>query len=368
MNSENSKTNNNNIDQITEISIRDIFNDIKDLYLYFKKKWLIILTISLLGALIGFAIAWLDKPVYKANLTFAMEEDKSSGGGLGGAMGLASSFGIDLGGASGGGAFAASNLSELMRSRLIVEKVLLNSVKYKNKELTLAEFYIEINDLRQKWKQNNLNSNIKFLPNSDRTKFSVTQDSVLKLIYLDLIENNHIGIQQKDKKVSILTIDVNSENEFFSKFLCENIAKETSDFYIKTKSKKAKLNVDVLQKQVDSIRQKLNGTIYNVARESDNIYNLNPAFNSKGVSSKKLQIDIQANTNILTNLTVQLELAKITLRKETPLIQIIDTPILPLEKDKLGKLKTTFIGSFLAFFLIILLISFSFILNKIRLN
>ena len=33
-----------------------------------------------------------------------------------------------IGGGSGGGAFAASNLTELMKSRLIVEKVLLNPI------------------------------------------------------------------------------------------------------------------------------------------------------------------------------------------------------------------------------------------------
>jgi len=46
-----------------------------------------------------------------------------------------------------------------------------------------------------------------------------------------------------------------------------------------------------------------------------------------------------------------LELAKITLRKETPLIQLIDQPILPLEKDKLGRFKSLIIGGFLAIFL-----------------
>jgi uncharacterized protein involved in exopolysaccharide biosynthesis len=47
----------------------------------------------------------------------------------------------------------------------------------------------------------------------------------------------------------------------------------------------------------------------------------------------------------------QSELAKVTLRKETPLIQIIDRPILPLKKDKFGKAKGIVIGGFLAGFL-----------------
>jgi hypothetical protein len=166
---------------------------------------------------------------------------------------------------------------------------------------------------------------------------------------------------QKDKKVTILSIEVTSENEIFSKIFCESLAKETSDFYIETKSKKARINVEVLQKQVDSVRNALNNAITGLANETDNVYNLNPAFNIKVAPSKKRQIDVQANTSILTNLVVQLELAKINLRKETPLIQLIDSPILPLEKSKLGKLKTMILGGvlsglFLSFYLILVLI------------
>ena len=151
-----------------------------------------------------------------------------------------------------------------------------------------------------------------------------------------LIEKENLSITQKDKKVTILFIEVNSVNELFSKIFCENLAKETSNFYIETKSKKAKINVDILQKQVDSVRNNLDGAISSVASEADNVYNMNPAFNIKGAPSKKKQIDVTANTAILTNLAVQLELAKITLRKETPLIQLIDRPILPLEKEQFG--------------------------------
>jgi uncharacterized protein involved in exopolysaccharide biosynthesis len=50
-------------------------------------------------------------------------------------------------------------------------------------------------------------------------------------------------------------------------------------------------------------------------------------------------------------LVAQLELSKVSLRKETPLVQIIDRPILPLEKDKVSRLKSLILGGFLAGFL-----------------
>jgi hypothetical protein len=356
----------NNSLETDEISIKELILKIKEWVAYFKSKWKIIITISFIGAMAGLGYAFVNKTTYKAVLTFAMEEDKSSGGGgLSGALGLASSFGIDLGGTGGGGAFAASNLTELMKSRLIVEKVLLIPIHINGKTTTLAEYYITINKLRDSWSNNKLAKNIQFLPNSERSKFSLQQDSILSIFHKNLIDKNSLNILQKDKKVTILTIEVKSENELFSKLFCESLAKETSNFYIETKSKKARINVDVLQKQADSIRGELNGAINSVAIEADNVYNLNPALNIKTAPSKKKQIDVQSNTAILTNIAVQLELAKITLRKETPLIQLIDRPILPLEKQKLSKINSLILGGILGGFIIILYLIISLMFKKI---
>jgi len=44
----------------------------------------------------------------------------------------------------------------------------------------------------------------------------------------------------------------------------------------------------------------------------------------------------------------------VTLRKETPLIQVIDRPILPLPKEKFGKAKGILMGGIVAGFLIVL--------------
>ena len=359
---ENNQIENSNIDN-DEISLKELIVKIKEWLTFLISKWKIIFLTGIIGGIIGLTIALFDRPIYKAVLTFAMEDDKASGGsGLSGALGLANSFGIDLGGSSGG-AFAATNIAELMKSRLLVEKVLLNPIQIENKLTTLADYYIDINNIKTKWHKKTPNiENINFTKKVNKLEHSLLEDSCINEIYKLLISKENLSILQKDKKVTILTIEVLSNNEKFSKLFCENLAYETSKFYIDTKSKKSKTNVDVLQKQVDSVRNALNGAISGVALEIDNVYNLNPAINKKGTSSKKRQIDVQANTIILTNLSVQLELAKITLRKETPLIQLIDTPILPLEFDKLSKSDSLIIGYLLGTFLsIIYLISSSFI-------
>jgi uncharacterized protein involved in exopolysaccharide biosynthesis len=339
-----------------EISLKELIQKIQEWIAYLKSKWKLIIGIAALGGIIGFVYASFQKPTYLATTTFVLEEDKG-GGGLGGAMGLASSFGFDLGG-GGGGLFTSSNIIELMKSRLVVEKTLLNPVQLGGKEISLVEYYLQINKSRESWAKNPLLAKINFPINADRTKFSLEQDSILYSISASLSGSSNLTIEQKDKKSSIISLKVRSENELFSKLFCEQLLKETSDFYIETKSKKSRLNFEILQRQTDSIRAQLNEAITGVATASDNVYNLNPAFNVKRTPSTRRQVDVQANTAILTQLVAQLELSKVSLRKETPLVQLIDRPILPLEKEQLGKKKALILGGFLAGFLTILYLVF----------
>jgi uncharacterized protein involved in exopolysaccharide biosynthesis len=347
-----------------EVSLKELVMKIKDWVAYLKSKIIIIVLFGLIGGILGYTYAYFQKPTYKATLTFALEDDKASGGELGSAMGLASSLGVDMG-SSGGGAFAGSNLIELMKSRLLVEKTLLDTISINSETITMAEYYIRNNKLREKWSKNPKLNGVQFLPNADRAKFTLIQDSILQNIFIALSSPSSLSIKQKDKKVSITTIEVVNENENFAKLFCENLIKETSKFYIETKSKKSRLNVEILQKQTDSIRGELNGAITSVAVETDNVFNLNPALNVRATPGKRRLVDVQANTAILTQLIAQLELAKVNLRKETPLIQIIDQPIFPLEKIRTGKLKSLVLGGFLGGFMIILFLAFRRMYKKL---
>lgn len=106
--------------------------------------------------------------------------------------------------------------------------------------------------------------------------------------------------------------------------------------------------MEILQRQTDSIRAVLNGSIVSVAAAVDNTFGLNPAMQVQKTTISKKQFDVQANTAILTQLVTNLEMAKVSLRKETPLIQVIDRPILPLEKNEKNPFYSLFIGFFMA--------------------
>ncbi|OCB70557.1 lipopolysaccharide biosynthesis protein [Flavobacterium piscis] len=338
----------NRLNENDEISLKELLAKIKEWINYLLLQRKIIVLAGIIGALLGLTYSFIKKPVYTATLTFALEDEKG-GGGLGGALGLASSFGLDLGG-SGGGIFSGSNLTELFKSRSMVEKTLLSPVNIDGKIISLAEMYIQNNEWRKKWNDKPKYSSIQFSPNANRKAFTRDQDSIMGLMYVNLSKSG-LSVAQKDKKISIINIDVSSTNELFSKYFCEALAREVGQFYIETKSKKARINMAILERQVDSVRGELNGAITGVAVANDNTFNLNPALNVRRTPSARRQVDVQANTAILTELVKQSELAKVTLRKEIPLIQVIDRPILPLYKERFGKAKGLLMGGFLAGFL-----------------
>jgi hypothetical protein len=338
---------------VGEKTLKDIVIKTREWIHYLATKWKIIFIAGVVGLTLGYVYASFQKTVYTATLTFALEDEKS-GGGLSGALGLASTLGFDLG-TSAGGAFTGANLTELMKSRLLVEQTLLTDVTINGKNVTLAELFLQFSGWRTEWQKGKpeLNSKIQFPSDLERSKFSLQQDSVLGLIYQKL-SKSHLNVSQKDKKISIINIDVSTEDELFSKFFAEILAKKVSDYYVDVKSKKARMNVSILERQTDSVRNKLNEAITGVAVANDNVYNLNPSLNVQRTPSARRQVDVQANTAILTQLVTNLELARVSLRKETPLIQIIDRPILPLQKARLGKIKTLVLGGFIASFVMIL--------------
>lgn len=332
-----------------EISLKELLQKLQSTYYYLLSQWKTIVMVGCVGALLGLAYSFYKKPVYKAVFSFVLQDEKSSG--IGGALSLASQFGLDLGGVGGGGAFAGDNLLELMRSRSMVEQALLSPVTIKGKTQSLIDYYIQFNKLHKKWSEKPELAQLKFPLNANPDKFTRAQDSIISIFHKNLIKKS-LTVTRLDKKLSVIKVEVKSTNEKFAKSFAEALVTQVSKFYIDTRIQKSAKNVAILQHQTDSVRQRLNAAIGGVAQANDANPNLNAVMQVLRVPSQQRQVDVQANTAILTELIKNLELSKLALRRETPLIQVIDKPVLPLEVDKVGKLKGLVLGGVLAVFLI----------------
>lgn len=342
-----------------EISLKDIISGILDWKNFLLSKWKLILVFGILGASYGFYKGLTNKPVYTAKLTFAMEE-KSSGG-FGAYAGIASQFGIDVGG-SAGGVFTGENILELMRSRLLIEKTLLSTTTIENKKMLLIDRYIEFNDLRKEWAKNPSLANLTFHEGDKPSQNSFQQDSILRTIYVS-IKDGDLEVGKVDKKLNIVFVKYQSKDQIFAKEFTQRLVENVSQYYIETKTKKSRTNVSILQNRTDSVKRALDSEMYGAALTQDRNQNI---LRAQGrVSSVQKQMNVKMLSTLYEELVKNLELSKLSLMRDEPLIQIIDSPRLPLESQKTGKIKGLIIGGFLSTFIIVLILVLNRIYKKI---
>jgi len=334
------------MDQNTNSSDAITFDQVKARARYLRgyvwSKWKIILVIAIIGGAAGLGYALLRKTNYNAICTSVLDTgDKESS--LGAYAGLASLAGISLD--NGGGLFEGDNILELYKSRSMIEKTLLSTGDFDGKQQSLIERYISFNKLRKDWNDKINTRNVVFT--GDPAHFSRTQDSIVTDI-ANKFNKAYLSVTKPDKKLSIIMVSFKSKDELFAKLFTENIVSTVNTFFVQTKTKKSVENVHVLQHQVDSVRAVLNSSISGVANAIDAAPNANPLLLSLRVPSQKKQVDVQASSAIYSEMVKNLEISKLALNKETPLIQIIDSPVLPLDNDKLSK-KTGLAGGFILF-------------------
>lgn len=355
-----------NSTQDDEISLKEFVLKIKDWWRYlWSKKWIIIVA-GIIGGLLGLGYSLIKKPIFTATTTFVLESGEKSGG-LAAYAGVASMMGIDLGG-GGGDMFQGDNILDFYKSRKMIEKTLFSPVDSVSNQ-PLIEKYIEINKLRDAWVENDRLKKLHFKINDfELAARDRLRDSVVGSI-VEAIAKSYLFVAKPDKKLSKIQVEVKSADEVFSKRFNEELVENVNDFYVQTKTKKSLDNVAILQRKTDSVRAIMNGAIYHAAAVSDATPNLNPTRQVQRVAPiQRAQASAETNKAILGSLIQNLEMSKMALMKETPLLQIVDGPIYPLQKERLGKAKGILVGGlvfgFLTIFILIIKKLYNLIINS----
>ncbi len=294
------------------------------------KLFLIVCTVT---AALGLVYGKLQPHTYKATSTFIVEDKSGSRGG--GLSGLASQFGIDVGGLTGGGAglFDGDNILEILKSRAIIEKVLLTKIQedIPQKNTTLAEFYLSFSALGDKLNSKDISiKSLNFSSIDEKSKHSLIQDSVLYLIYKEL--DKGIIVEKKNKKSTIITLEASSSNPIFAKIFSENLLKKTSDMYIDIKTGNLSRSIERIQRKADSLESSLTG-IYKKSFEIDNtlkLLNANTGIKLNTSSSEAATRDKTVSNTLYGEVVKNLETLKLSLINQTPVIQVIDGAKYPL--------------------------------------
>lgn len=338
-----------------ELSIKEFFSKIKEWLFYLINEWRIFVLIGILGAGCGLLYSIFLPSKFTAKVSFILEEGKNSTSGLAGLASIAGQFGVDVGGVTGGSLLSVDNILLYLKSPSLAREVLLTPLDSSN-EVTIADLYSTTYNLKERWEKDEKIGKVKFVPLSFSTKYTRLEDSLLQKI-AEKILSEQFNVSRPDKKASFIDVSVQMRSEILAKIYCEQLVHKAIDRYVNLKTQRQKSTVDKLQLRVDSIasllRQKtLSGSFL---QNTSSIMDINPLYKTgTSVAVETTLRDKTLLSTIFASVTQNLEMAKFTLSQETPVIQIIDAPTLPLKEEKLTKLKSIFLFS-LSFILIAVL-------------
>lgn len=321
-----------------QFTLQEVILNIREWVNYFLSKWKILIAAGILGMVLGALVSIFKKPVFHAETSFVLEEGDA--GGISQMSGLASLVGVNLGSLGGtSGLFQGDNIMELYRSERMLGQTLLEP--FDERQLLIDRF-VAFEKLDEKWASKVDIPSMDFtLP---REQFTVAQDSVVKEI-TKLIRENQLSVSKPDRKLSIIQVSISSKDELYAKAFNESLVQNVTDFYFLTKTKKTGENLQILQSQADSVRAILDESLLSYASATDRVPNSNPLLSSAQVESRKRQIDVQATGAVYQEIVKNLEIAKVNHRNNSPLIQVIDSPRLPLKRSEIRLVKGIVLGA-----------------------
>jgi uncharacterized protein involved in exopolysaccharide biosynthesis len=326
------------------VALTDIIASAKNFIQFIQSKIKLLGLLIVLGGLLGLVYYFITSPKFQATATFIVEE-KSSGSGL---AGMAGQLGFDISSLSGGnaGLFDGDNILEIIKSRNIIESVLLSKIDAADSvnSKTLADLYYETSGLKNKLegKSNDL-ANLNFSSINIEVAHSILQDSVLYMM-IEKINKENLNVQRTNKKGSIISINTVSSSPQFSKLFSERLLNETSEMYIKIKVGNLSSNITRLQNKADSLQALLNRTSYQSA--ALNTFDANEAYKSSAVPEEMSQRDKLVLNTLYAEVVKNVEILRISLINQKPIIQILDLPKFPLVNQQKSFLFIELIGIF----------------------
>jgi len=335
----------------TAISIRNILRRTKNIGRTLLKKWLLILIATLVGGGIGW---FLDEqnyepPQYLARYMFNLETQ--SGGGN---MNDFASFLNMGGGAADNGLFSGENFYILFQSRPLVEKALLRKMTVRGHHVLLANYYILTSGIRtEEWKESKVYKNFLFDPNKPRSLYTRREVSALNQLREKV--KSKVALGQPNKKSSFIEFGIGTPSESLSMLLSESMMEAVKEFYQTNKTRKTLEVLDLARKRRDSLRAALYSNESQMARYLDQNAGLIVA--APQVQQQRLSRNATLAGSMYTDALRNVESIQASLIRETPLVTIIDSPVLPLSVEFYpGRSKKfgLFLGAFLGIAFVLL--------------
>ena len=289
-------------------NIKDDEIDLVEILKKIYKSKKIILIISFFIALLGVAVALLSPVKYSSETIFITQNQESNSSSL---SGVASLVGINLGSSNFVGEIPSSMYPQVSNSPKF-KRLLLNSYIDFDNKINLKQYLI------------------------DYYKLDIENDKINSDLYVSELENECFKIIDK-----IITININQKDGFislsstltvaeYSANLTINAKEILQEIIINNKIESANQNLIFSQRQLEEKKLIFDEIQAKLAYFSDS--NLN-SVNSFVINERdKLEAEFQIINSVVTELSKQVEQAKLQVSKDTPVFSTIKEAVIPVER------------------------------------
>lgn len=294
-----------------------------------RRKWTIIICSLILGTCLALW-AYFSPYQYIATTVFHPATDE-----VGSGLDLSNPLAILAGGASASA--SDQQMIGVLQSQSINQSVASDTVVWKGKAFLLADLIIE----HTPKKLISLKRIFSLFQSQDSITITQKTTRAAKLLMKNQVaEVNEHGFI--DHSIRFYEKDL-------SQLIAEKYIEELIDYYTKQKTEKAKTNVAFFTERADSIKQELDLVAASRARVVDQEqYRI---FARDQISTAELDIKLDMLKEMYIQLVASREQFIAQLKRVTPIIQVLDPPIPPFEKEKTSILKAFLGGVFLVVFL-----------------
>lgn len=310
---------------------------------FFKILWkekIILLIITMLAVVLGLFYAFSLREEYLSSGKILPEYQSKSGGGLGQFAGLASLAGIDVGNAVSGGADAIRPdlYPDVLKSTPFFLDLFKLKVKTKNKEeISFSQFY---DKYVLDGKINQENTQIKF-PKSDQY-----------IVVSYQMERNLQNLRERisaviDKKTGIITVTVKLPDPVVATLVTSYSMNYLTDYITTYRTEKAKRDLNFLAARLDAAKGKYYSNQAKKAQYSDQYQLSMMKLQSADLQRERIDAEYKTSSTFYNSLLQKYEEAKLKIQQETPVIKVLEPPVVPNKKSEPKKAMILIFSAFL---------------------
>ena len=302
-----------------------------------EKIWIVLITLLFAIGGIYYALTAREEFVSTGKI---LPEYQSKAGGLGQFAGLASLAGIDVSSAAGGGSDAVRPdlYPDVLKSTPFFLELLKIKVRTKdNKEMLFSQFYdtfVLDNKIEEK------NTKIKFPTSNQYIAVSYQTENNLK----DLRTRISAVI---DKKTGLITVTVKLPDPVVATLITDYGMNFLTNYITNYRTEKSKRDLNFLAERLDAAKGKYFNNQAKKAQYSDQYQLSMMKLQTADLQRERIESEYKISSTFYNTLLQKYEEAKLKVQQETPVIKVLEPPVVPNKRSEPKRTIIVLIATFL---------------------